>query len=123
MIKRIIVAGTNSFENYGLISDTLDQFLSECGDDIEIISGHAAGPDQLGERYAKEHSLKCTVFPAEWKKYGRAAGPIRNAQMLSYALEAEPAVIVFWDGKSRGTSDMINKAKRKGAEVRIIAIA
>ena len=61
-----------------------------------------------------------TVFEAYWDEYGKSAGPIRNRQMLNYALGAEAIVVAFWDGKSRGTANMINIAKRSNAEVHVI---
>ena len=72
-----------------------------------------AGADALGERYARDRGYALKVFPAEWKKWGRAAGPIRNAQMADYA----DALIAFWDGESSGTRDMIRKAEEKGLKV------
>lgn len=69
----------------------------------------------LGERYAKENGFKIEKYNAEWKKYGRRAGPIRNEMMA----EACDYVICFWDGKSRGTKSMIDIAERKGKPVKI----
>lgn len=60
------------------------------------------------------------MFLAEWDKYGRAAGPIRNKQMLLYVLEAKPLVIAFWDGISRGTKNMVSQAEKADVEVRIV---
>lgn len=68
---------------------------------------------------AKRLGLELKVFPADWKKYGRAAGPIKNKEMLEYILEGDPIVVAFWDGQSRGTKDMISKAKEAGVDVKI----
>jgi hypothetical protein len=58
------------------------------------------------------------VFPADWETHGRAAGPIRNQAMLD---EGKPyLVIAFWDGKSKGTLDMISRATRAGVPVKIV---
>lgn len=54
-------------------------------------------------------------FPADWNAHGKAAGPIRNQQM---AQEAD-VLIAFWDGKSRGTKDMIEKATRAGLDMHV----
>lgn len=59
------------------------------------------------------------MFPADWDKYGRAAGPIRNKQMLEYILEENPIVAAFWDGKSRGTKNMIDQASKADVECKI----
>lgn len=78
----------------------------------EIVSG-GSRVDILGERWAKESNVAVKVFSAEWDVYGKAAGPIRNAQMAKYA----DALIALWDGKSHGTSNMINEAKELGLKV------
>lgn len=83
-----------------------------------IISGHAAGADALGERYALEHGIDMELYPAEWTKYGRMAGAIRNDEMAS----SSGALIAFWDGKSRGTKIMIEKARKKGLTVTIVDV-
>lgn len=56
------------------------------------------------------------MFPADWNKHGKAAGPILNAEMA----EVADALIAFWDGKSRGTANMIQLAKDKGLKVAIV---
>jgi len=79
------------------------------------VSGTARGADQLGERYAKERGYFIQRFPADWNAYGKAAGYIRNRKMAEYA----DALIAFWDGKSRGTLNMISLAKECGLQIRI----
>jgi len=76
--------------------------------DIEIVSGRARGIDILGERYAKENNLKLKLFPADWDQYGKRAGYLRNKQMAEYA----DALILIWDGKSRGSQMMLELAKQ-----------
>ncbi|MBR1697914.1 MAG: DUF2493 domain-containing protein, partial [Anaerovibrio sp.] len=85
-------------------------------DTVIIVSGHAPGADTLGERYAHEHGLKCELYPADWNTHGKAAGPIRNAEMANNA----DALIAFWDGESRGTKNMIETAKAKGLRVAVV---
>jgi len=69
----------------------------------------------LGEHYAKEKGYKITQFPANWKRYGKAAGPKRNQEMANYA----DVLIAFWDGKSRGTKHMIELAKNRNLKIKI----
>lgn len=83
---------------------------------VIVISGHASGADSLGEKFAADHNLQCELFPADWEHHGKAAGPIRNAEMA----DASDALIAFWDGQSRGTKSMIDLAKRKGLQVAIV---
>lgn len=87
--------------------------------EIEIVSGHASGADKMAEEYAKEHGLSLTIMPAEWNRYGRAAGPIRNKKMLDYIVGEEPVLVAFWDGKSKGTKDMITKARQANVDTNV----
>ena len=97
------------FEKHGVVKE-----------DAEIISGHASGADQLGERFARENGIPCRSFPANWNKYGRAAGFRRNASMVHYAAEAEhPLLIAFWNAESHGTGFTVKKAREKEIPVEI----
>ena len=114
---RIIVAGSRNFSNYSLLKKKLDFYLSEKNnDEITIVSGTANGADKLGEKYANENSISIQRYPANWDLYGKSAGYKRNIQMADNA----DALVVFWDGKSKGTSHMINIAKQKNLKIRIV---
>ena len=114
---RVIIAGCRDFNDYELLKEKCDYFLQdEEKEDVVIISGHASGADALGERYAQERGFQLETFPADWKAHGRAAGPIRNARMAS----AANALIAFWDGKSRGTKNMIETAKNHNLKVVVV---
>jgi len=112
---KIIIAGSRDFNDYDLLKKKCDRFFGEKLY-YEIVSGTAKGADLLGERYAKEKYYPITKFPADWDKYGKSAGYIRNKQMADYA----DGLIAFWDGKSKGTKLMIDLAEKKGIEVRIV---
>ena len=118
---RIIVCGGRHFNDYDRMKSIIDGVIAEIGLDItaiEIVCGHCAGADQLGEKYAEERCYACKVFPANWEKYGRAAGPIRNSEMVKYASEVKvPIVIAFRNAKTRGTDDTVKKATQKGFKV------
>lgn len=116
---RVIVCGSREFNNKELLYVKLDEVLAEL-DDIEIISGHAQGADRFAEEYAQERGLALKVFPADWKRYGKAARPIRNKEMLEYAMRADPLIIAFWDGKSKGTRNMISLANEAGIKAYIV---
>lgn len=116
--NRLIIAGSRHFSDYGLLSRQVTQLILDCdfNEDVEIVSGGARGADALGERYAKKHSLPLIRCEAEWKKYGRAAGPIRNEKMAKYATH----LIAFPLGNGRGTQNMINQAKKFGLPYEVI---
>jgi hypothetical protein len=79
----------------------------------EVVSGGASGADKMGEAYAAENNIPVKVFPADWTKYGKSAGPRRNMEMALYA----DALIAFWDGQSRGTKHMIETAQKEGLTI------
>ena len=83
---KVIVAGGRNFDNYEFMKEKLDETFESLGDldahPIEIISGMADGADTLGIKYAKEHKLTMVLYPANWDKYPRMAGILRNMNML-----------------------------------------
>lgn len=112
---RVIIAGSRQFNNYSHLKNAMDYLLSNISDDITIVCGMARGADMLGERYAKEMGYGIDYFPADWDKFGKAAGYLRNEEMADNA----DALVAFWDGKSRGTKNMIDIARRHNLKVRI----
>ena len=105
---KIIIAGSRGFSDFDLLKRYIDSFIFSTHDpDIAslhaIVSGTAPGADRLGEKYAKQRGFLCHKRPADWDKYGKSAGLIRNAHMANYA----DIAIVFWDGKSKGSKHMI----------------
>ena len=113
----IIVCGGRDFNDWQLLETSLYTILLGIDDEIEIITGGAKGADALAKKYAQENDYALKEFRADWKRYRRGAGPVRNAEMLKYALTLENAIVAgFWDGKSRGTADMLQKARAKGVK-------
>ena len=119
-MTRMIVAGSRYFQDYDVMCSNLDDIIASIPDSIEVISGHAPGADSLGERYAREHGMKLRVFPAHWVLYGKAAGVIRNQEMVDFARKTSAVAVFFWDGASRGTRDSIRRARRAGIDTKII---
>lgn len=111
---KVIIAGGRDFDNYNQLREKCDEIINSSL--TEIISGCAKGADTLGERYAKERGYNLKLFPADWKTHGRKAGPIRNKQMADYG----EMLIAFWDGKSSGTKNMIENAKKLNLKVHIV---
>lgn len=123
-VKTYIVAGGRDFNDKRLFADTLDRLL--CSRDHEfgmpdhplriIHGGCKTGADHMANEWAIAHWCDFRVYKAAWEEHGKAAGPIRNQQMAQDGDE----LIAFWDGKSRGTKDMIKKATRAGLTVHVI---
>lgn len=102
---KIIICGGRHFDNYDFLELVLDQFIENNNidtDNVEIVSGCCEGADTLGEVYASTHNIDIVKFKPSWEKYGRAAGPIRNKQMIDYIKDFEnPCVIAFISKKQR----------------------
>lgn len=84
----------------------------------EIVSGNSGNIDKLGEELAQILEIPVTRFPAEWDKYGKAAGPIRNHLMAVYA----DAALIIRKDKSKGSTDMLEQANERGIPVTLVEI-
>ena len=106
-MMRVLVTGSRSWKDK-------EAALIRSGASL-VIHGGALGADSLADEVARELKIPRKIYRAEWEKYGKAAGSIRNGFMLH---DSQPDIVLaFWDGKSPGTRDMIAKAKRYGVEV------
>lgn len=85
----------------------------------EIVHGDSGIVDQSGALWASLFNKKIAKFPAEWDLHGEAAGPIRNRQMAQYADE----LLALWDGKSRGTKNMIDEMLKAGKPIHIYPVS
>ena len=115
---KVIIAGGRDFVDYNLLREKVNNILIEkrATHKIVIVSGCARGADTLGMRYASENTFDVDEYPAEWDKYGKKAGYMRNVEMAENA----DALIAFWDGKSKGTKHMIDIATERNLPIRVI---
>ena len=108
--RRIIVCGGRDYNDEEKVDEILSEFVT-VGD--TVVSGGAKGADTLAFRWSMaQDGVGSEVWKAEWDKHGKAAGPIRNEQMLRSGADL---VIAFPGG--RGTDHMIKIAKKAGVEV------
>ena len=109
-LLRTIIAGSRTLKSPSLVAEA----VALSGFEVStVISGAQRswdpskrlrhGADYFGELWAAEHSIPVERFPARWKVYGRRAGPIRNQIMV----ENSQALILIWDGKSRGSRHIL----------------
>ena len=117
MIKRIVVAGCRDYNNYQEAKKFIDRCISNLLNNYELVfvSGGCRGADMLGERYATEHNYSIERYIADWSTFGKKAGPLRNAEMAKIC----DYVICFWDGKSKGTKNMIDCVLKMDKPIRI----
>ena len=112
---KTIIAGGREFDDYELMTISLSDLPLTI---TEVVSGTARGADQFGELFAMDHDIPITRFPADWDKYGKSAGPLRNEEMAEYA----DACVCFWNGNTHrsGTYHMINFAKERKLLLEVI---
>jgi len=114
---RILVCGGRDWDNEDRISRgiqaALIQWTIPSLDYLVIIHGVARGADTLAGQIAKREGIRTEVYKAEWDKYGKKAGYLRNVKMLE---EGKPHVVLAAPG-GRGTAMMVSLAKRAGVPV------
>ena len=117
---RILVCGSRDWNDKEAIRFAIEK---ECAKSdwpapahVWIINGAARGADRLSSEVGEELHLGVHEVPAQWNMYGKGAGPIRNAEMLKMAPDV---VLAFWDGKSKGTKNMMVHAHRAGVPVKV----
>ena len=110
-MTRYLVCGGRDFTDMNAISRVFDEL--EIWPDDEICHGAARGADTLAGIVASGRGVKVTRFPADWSHHGKAAGAIRNQQMLD---EFKPDIVLAFPG-GNGTADMCRRAKASGVLV------
>lgn len=114
---KLAIVGSRDFNDYQLMSEfVLSKF--DLSNIDAIVSGGAKGADALAERFAQEHQLTIIVKEPDWKKYGRAAGPIRNKLII----EEADAVVAFPSSASKGTLNSMELAKRMGKRLEVLHV-
>ncbi|MGL5692077.1 MAG: SLOG family protein [Bacteroidales bacterium] len=106
---KLAVVGSRDFSNYEKLSYILDS-IRNMYEITHIVSGGARGADKLGELYASHHGIPTIIFTPDWDKYGKAAGFIRNNDII----KASDIVLACWDGISKGTEHSMNISKDTG---------
>ena len=116
---RVLVCGSRTFSDKEYLFKCLDEIKSRFIFDV-LIEGEASGADSLAREWAELNHIPVLKFPANWKLYGRAAGPTRNRQMIK---EGKPdAVIAFLDkplSESKGTKNMLTQSKKASLIIEI----
>lgn len=116
MSGRILVCGGRDYADRDRLYGVLDDLLKASGYFDCVISGMARGADRLAAEWADARKVPLAPFPADWNKHGRAAGPIRNQQMLD---DGKPTLVIAFPG-GRGTADMVRRSK--AADVRVMEL-
>lgn len=112
----VSITGSRTITDYKLVC----QAVNESKFDVtKIISGGAGGVDALARIYAYNHGIPFEEYPANWKLFGKRAGPIRNKEMEKQI----EAAVVIWNGASKGTKHYIElvKASKKPLYLKQVA--
>lgn len=115
----LAIVGSRNFNDYDAFCDKLNMFVASIGGIQKInkiVSGGAGGADKMAERFARENKIELQVFAADWNRYGRAAGPMRNSQIV----EAATHMVAFPSKDGRGTQDSLRKARKKMPTANIV---
>ena len=114
-MSHIIICGDRNWKNY----ESILNFVKTLDKNIIVIQGGCSGADLLAKKASQECGLVCVTMNANWKKYGKVNGPLRNEQML----EISPEFVVAFHSNiedSKGTKNMIELAKSASIPVMII---
>lgn len=106
---KLLVAGSRDYNNFANLEYVINQVRKQYNI-TSIISGCARGVDTLAIEYAQKYNLKVEKFPADWNKFGRSAGYIRNKEMVKVA----DILVAVWKNRSPGTGHTIELARKKG---------
>lgn len=110
---KTIIAGSREINDSRIVDQVIQNEINFTV--TEVVCGCAGGVDTLGDQWANQHGVPVKYFPARWRVLGKMAGFARNIQMANYA----DCLIAIWDGHSRGTKHMIDKAKELGLNVHV----
>lgn len=116
---KVLICGSRNWEDPGLMIDTIEEYIYSLPRHTIIIHGGARGADTLAGITAESRGLEVREYPANWKEFGRRAGPIRNATMLA---KEKPDLVVAFTlnlAESRGTKDMVQRAIAAGIPVEV----
>jgi hypothetical protein len=114
---KLAVVGSRDYDpsRYWIVRNEIQSIAYRVGwDNIELVSGGARGVDSMAAQAARHFDIPITVFPADWKRHGRRAGMIRNAQIVEIADEL---LAFFGAERTPGTSDTVRRAAQKGIPV------
>lgn len=109
--ERVAIVGTRDFQDLTQVI----AYVQDLPPGTVVISGGGGAVDYMAVKAAGWRGLPRVVFKADWEKHGKAAGPMRNSQIVSEC----DRLVAFWDGQSRGTADAVKKARAAGKPVEV----
>ena len=119
MIK-ILITGDRNWKDHIVIGEAILRAVKESNivnsaHEVTIVHGGARGADTIAGEIGEQFGFKVRRMPAQWEKYGRAAGPIRNQQMLDENKDIDICLSFHHNLElSKGTRDMVNRVNKAG---------
>lgn len=118
-MTKILICGSRSISDTKFINQQINLYLKELSLDIKevvIIEGGARGVDTIAKYWAMFNNIPYEEYPADWNKYGKSAGIVRNKIMVENA----NYVLILWDGKSKGTKNDIDLCKKLNKPYKLV---
>lgn len=110
---RTIIAGSRDIWSYDLLEQAIDEIDWPI---TRVVCGMARGADSVGWAWAFINDIPIDEFAADWDGFGKPAGIIRNVAMSNNA----DALILLWDGQSKGSQHMLGAAHRRRLKIKVI---
>jgi YspA, cpYpsA-related SLOG family len=110
--RRVIICGSRGWSD----RQRIEERLFYLPPDAVIVHGAARGVDRIAHQEAEKAGFLLEPHPAEWERYGKRAGFIRNEEMANLGADL---LIAFWDGRSRGTLDMMERCAKYGIPIEV----
>ena len=117
---RIQITGSRDFTDFSIVQSAIVRTIEDSGAityNSWVVHGGARGADTLADRIAKRIGCEVEVFPANWNRYGKMAGHIRNVEML----DTDPDIVLAFFKRgagNRGTQNLVNEARRRGIPIK-----
>jgi deoxycytidine triphosphate deaminase len=116
----VVISGSRDFTDLDYFSTEMDGFLLDLNsqEKVLMVSGGARGTDTLAKDYAEKNGIEFKEFLADWDTHGKKAGILRNLEML----EVADQVVAFWNGKSPGTTHMIEQCLKRRIPITVFEV-
>lgn len=118
---RVLICGSRTFSDRGPIIDAIERLIVRYGTELVVIQGGAKGADDIAEEIASKLDVDTVEYKADWDKYGKRAGFLRNTRML---VEGKPDLVLAFKDKehSVGTDMMVKIARDAGVPTYVYTV-
>jgi predicted Rossmann fold nucleotide-binding protein DprA/Smf involved in DNA uptake len=114
-MSKVLICGNRTWTDW----EPIYEYVRALSEDTIVVQGGARGADHIAAALAQDFALEVRTYPANWKKFGKRAGVLRNAEMLE---KEHPDLVVAFTrnlATSKGTRDMVERARRAGIPVEV----